>query len=356
MKIGIDISQIIYGTGVSVYTKNLVKNLLEIDNENEYVLFGGSGRRKQDLEKFVSSLKGNYQQKIVFFPPSLADFIWNRLHVLSIEKFIGKVDIFHSSDWTQPPSKAIKVTTVHDLTPLRYPNLADPKIVSVHRAVLKWIIKEVDRIIVPSQATLEDLVLLNVKRNKIRVIAEASDPFFKKVSSDLVVKVKNKYQIKKDFLLSVGVGERKNTNRIIEAFKALGLEDTVLVFVGRRGSHESEDNIKFLDYVSDFDLRSLYSGAQALVYPSIYEGFGLSILQAYSCRCPVVTSNISSMPEVAGTAAVLVDPFDITSISDGILKAIKNHSSLIEKGLARSREFNWEKTAKETLRVYKELA
>ncbi|KKQ96568.1 MAG: hypothetical protein UT23_C0029G0007, partial [Candidatus Woesebacteria bacterium GW2011_GWA1_39_12] len=107
MKIAIDISQSIYGTGVSWYTRSLVENLLTLDDQNEYLLFGGSLRRLGELRKFA---KGKYYP----IPPSLADFIWNRLHVLPIENLIGEVDVFHSSDWTQPPSKAFKVTTVHD--------------------------------------------------------------------------------------------------------------------------------------------------------------------------------------------------------------------------------------------------
>ena len=116
MKIGIDISQVIYGTGVSVYTRNLVKNLLVLDKKNSYVLFGGSARRRGDFESFLSSLKGSFQKKIVVFPPTLADILWNRLHVISPEVFVGKIDIFHSSDWAQPPGNFFKVTTIHDLT------------------------------------------------------------------------------------------------------------------------------------------------------------------------------------------------------------------------------------------------
>src|SRR5687767_3901052 len=114
MKIGIDISQIIYETGVSVYTQNLVTNLLKIDNENEYVLFGGSFRRLDDIKKMVANFQGRVISKIFPFPPVLADLIWNRFHTFPIEKLVGKIDVFHSSDWAQPPTSAFNVTTIHD--------------------------------------------------------------------------------------------------------------------------------------------------------------------------------------------------------------------------------------------------
>ena len=128
MKIGIDISQVIYGTGVSTYTENLVKALLLQDKKNEYLLFGGSLRRRADLKTFVSELKGNFESKFFPIPPTLGDILWNRLHILPIEKLVGDLDVFHSSDWTQPPSKAFKVTTVHDLIPLKFPGILIPKL------------------------------------------------------------------------------------------------------------------------------------------------------------------------------------------------------------------------------------
>src|SRR3972149_9587868 len=134
MRIGIDISQVVYGTGVSVYIENLVRSLLAVDRENEYLLFGGYLRRKKDLERFASSLSGRFSLKLTLFPPTLADIVWNKFHILKIERFIGNVDIFHSPDWTAPPSDAFKVATVHDLTPLKFSRITPPKPVSAHKA------------------------------------------------------------------------------------------------------------------------------------------------------------------------------------------------------------------------------
>ena len=136
MKIGIDISQIVYGTGVSVYTKNLVENLVKIDKENEYILFGGSLRRLDPIKSFIGSLPGHVLGKTYPLSPKMADILWNRLHILYIERLTGQLDVFHSSDWTQPPSHAFNVTTIHDLAPFVYPKLTPPEIVSAHKARL----------------------------------------------------------------------------------------------------------------------------------------------------------------------------------------------------------------------------
>ncbi|MEJ2441798.1 MAG: glycosyltransferase, partial [Patescibacteria group bacterium] len=219
MRIGIDISQVIYGTGVSSYTKNLVRALLAQDKENEYVLFGGSLRRKKELEAFVSDLKGNVESKIYPIPPTLADFLWNRLHILKIERLLGQLDAFHSSDWSQPPTKAFKVTTVHDLVPLRFPRLSHSRIVSAHKARLERIKKEVDVVIVPSLASKEDLMSIGVAEEKIRVIPEAPSPIFKSAKKSEIENLKRKHRIKKGYLLAVGIGPRKGTERIIEAYE-----------------------------------------------------------------------------------------------------------------------------------------
>ncbi len=352
MRIGIDISQIVYGTGVSIYTQELVKNLLQIDQENQYILFGGSLRRKEDLRRFTSELRG--ESKIVSLSPTLLDLVWNKLHILNVEKFVGKVDVFHSSDWTQPPTRAFKVTTVHDLAPIKFQGETPKRIIDVHKRRLYWVSREADRIIVPTNFIKGELVELGVNEAKIRVIYEAAGQNFKKVSSDLVEEVKRKFNIHDDYIMTVGISERKNTKRLIEAY-GKSKKDYKLVIVGGGGNFNSEARgIIRTGYISDADLVSLYSGAKALVYPSLYEGFGLPILQAMACGCPVLTSNVGSMKEVAGNAAILVDPLDTNSIAEGIDKAVDSPKTLGKLGLKRVKEFSWEKCAKETLAVYKE--
>ena len=349
MKIAIDISQIVYGTGVSTYTENLVRNLLKIDKENKYVLFAGSLRRKHDVLKVFP------QTRVFPIPPTLADVLWNRLHIFPVEKLIGGIDVLHTSDWSEPPSKAFKVTTVHDLFPFKFPRLVHPKILEVHKRKMAWILKESQRVLVPSNSTKEDLVELGIKEEKVRVIYEA--PSLIKTSFNKVSETKKKYNLQGDYLISIGITKLKNTENIIKAFH-LGSagKDVKLVLVGRPVGVELEEerNIRILGHVPKEDLGALLTGSRGLIYPSLYEGFGIPILDAFNCEVPVVTSNISSMKEVAGEAAELVDPYDPSSISQGIEKILRGPKGFIEKGLARVKDFSWEKTANETLRIYEE--
>jgi len=336
MKIGIDISQIVYGTGVSVYTKNLVENLLKIDKENEYILFFASLRRKIPIFNFQFS--NEFQIKNFKIPPTLLEILWNKFHIFPVEKFVGEVDVFHSSDWTEPPvKKAIKVTTIHDLAVLRYPETFPQKIVSVHKRKLEWVKKEVKLIIAVSESTKKDIVeLLGINPEKIRVIYEAVGEEFKPQNKNKIDEVKRKYGISGDYFLAFSGPQRKNLARIKESCRGFNL-----FVIGQ-------------PYVEYQDLPALYSGALGLVYASLYEGFGLPILEAMACGCPVVTSNISSMPEVAGRAAVLVDPLSVEDIKRGIKKMIKEKQKLVKLGFKRVGDFSWQKTARQTLDVYKE--
>jgi len=346
MKIAIDVSQIVYGTGVAVYTRKLVENLLAIDKENEYVLFGGSLRRRGELRDFGA--------RTFPIPPRAADFIWNRLHILPIECLAGKIDVYHSSDWAQAPAKAFKVTTVHDLAPLKFPKQVDPLIVAVHNRRLGWVKKEVDRVIVPSLQTKDDLVAYGIPADKIRMIPEAA--VNSPVSPKDVESVKRKYGVNTKYLLAVGITPLKNTERIIRAFDLVGGRDLKLVLVGRPSNFKIEERrgMRITGFVSEAELAALYTGAEALVFPSLYEGFGIPILDGFACGTPVVTSNVSCLPEVAGDAAVLVDPFLVDSIAEGIKFALKNRRGLIAKGLKRVKAFSWAKCAQETLGVYQE--
>lgn len=361
MRIGIDISQIVYETGVSHYVRNLVTNLLKIDKDNHYVLFAGVLRRKGEIERFAATLNGNFELKTFPIPPTVLSFLWNRLHVLPIEKLIGQVDVFHTSDWAEAPSTSFKVTTVHDLAPLLYPNLFPRdiirNIVDTHRLRLSLVQKESRRVIVPSNATRDDLVNIGMREEIIRVIPEAVSESFKKATDEEVVALKRKYKISGEYVLSVGMNPRKNTQRIIEAFdKARSGRDLKLVFIGtpKYMNVVESRNIRIAGHIDSSELKTFYSGAKALIYPSLYEGFGLPILEAFACECPVVTSNVSSLTEVAADAAVLVDPYDVGSIAEGIKTALSAPKSLIAKGIKRVKDFSWEKTARMTLDVYNE--
>ena len=171
MKIGIDVSQIAYEkTGVANYLKNLVQNLLDKDFENEYVLFYSSLRNKFDNK--ILRLNSKTEVKSFKIPPSLLDFLWNKLHVMPIENFIGKVDVFITSDWTEPPAKhAKKATILYDLIVYKYPKETDRKIVETQKRKLSWVKKESSKIFCISEATKRDAhEILGLSENKLSVI------------------------------------------------------------------------------------------------------------------------------------------------------------------------------------------
>ncbi len=355
MRVGIDVSQSVYGTGVGDYTKNLVDSLTSIDKSDTFVLFGGSLRRRDEFPKLFPKAK-NIELKTSILSPTLADIFWNKLHTLPVENFIGNVDVFHSSDWAQPPTSAYNVTTIHDLAPLKYPQYTPQSIVEVHKSRLRWVAKEVDKIIAVSQSTKEDAIeLLKINPEKIIVIPEAGDERIKKVNQEKINRVLNRYGISKEYLIVIGTNPRKNLPRILESYKKLSNKNLELVVVGKKPEN-TEGGVIYTGFANFNDLSALYSGASALVYASLYEGFGQPILEGFKIGIPVVTSNVSSMPEVAGDCAILVNPTKVDEIAQGIKDALKNRNKLIKKGIERAKEFSWEYTAKLTLRVYKEGA
>ncbi len=174
MKIGIDISQIAYqDTGVSEFITSLTSELLKIDSKNEYILFFSSLRRKTQNSKLKTQ---NYNSKVKIkefrFPPTLLDIIWNRLHILPVEWLIGDVDIFITSDWTEPPTlRAKKATILYDLIVYRYPQETDKKIVEVQKRKLRWVRKESDLIFCISEATKKDAMeILGIEENRLKVV------------------------------------------------------------------------------------------------------------------------------------------------------------------------------------------
>lgn len=372
MRIGIDISQIVYGTGVSTYTKKLVENLLKIDKKNEYILFGSSLRSKKKLTEFTDSLQDfkNCQVKIASIPPTILEFLWNKLHILPIEKFIGEVDIFHSSDWTQPPIKSPntkKVTTVHDMISFLFPTSSHPKIISSQKRRLERVKKEVNLILADSETTKDDIVkFLQIEEEKIRVVYLAPSEEFKPQDEARVKEVLEKYKIKKPFILSVATQEpRKNIQKLLDVFEKIVTENPKfhLVLTGKYGwgpGFHSAQNVTWTGYVPDEDLVSLYSGCRVFVYPSLYEGFGLPILEAMACGAPVVTSNNSSMAEIAKDAAILVDPRSDGQIKKAIEMVLdlnlENYQKMVRASLDRARRYTWTKTTRETLRAYEEVA
>lgn len=359
MKIAIDISQAIYGTGVSTYTKNIAENLIKLFPEDQFILFGGSLRRKKELQSLAKKLKG--EPRIYPFPPKVMDFIWNSLHIIPIDKFIGEVDVVHTSDWTEPPSKFPKVTTVHDLIPFIYPQSTTNEIRLAHKKRLAWVLRESNKIIAVSHATKEDLIsILKVPESKIVVIPEGVDDRYCPQPLEIIDSVKRKYKIKGDYIFTLSTIEpRKNQAILIKAFGIVIKQypDLQLVIGGKTGWGEvlkPVEGVLMPGYIPDADLPALLSGASVFAFPSLYEGFGLPPLEAMACGTPVVASNSSSLPEVIGEAGILVDPKSVDDLVAGIIKAIENPAKYREKGIMQAKKYTWERAAKETYNVYKQ--
>lgn len=172
MKIGIDISQLAFEkTGVATFVENLVRNMVEQDAHDEYVLFYSSLRKKL-RNSFINGLAGSRVSiKKFSFPPTLLDLLWNKLHIIPIEWFIGNVDVFISSDWTQPPSRAKKVSILYDLIVYKHPEETAEKIVRVQKKRLEWVKKEVDKILCISEATKKDAKeILGIEEDRLEVV------------------------------------------------------------------------------------------------------------------------------------------------------------------------------------------
>jgi len=360
MKIAIDISQVIYATGVSVYTRNLVENLIKLYPQTDFVLYGGSLRRKNELDNFIKRLK--VSGKTNHLSPKFLDLIWNSFHLLPVEKLIGQVDLVHTSDWAEPPSTLPKVTTVHDLIPFKYPQTTTSGIRAAHKKRLSWVKKESKAILAVSQSTKKDLVdLLKIDPEKIFVTYEGVENYFQPQPPDVVNRIKKRYRLDGEYIFSLGTLEpRKNLPRLIEAFRVIKehYPEMKLFIGGGLGWGEKlkpEPGVILPGFIPYADLPGLYSGCLTFCLPSLYEGFGLPVLEAMACGAPVVTSNISSLPEIAGQAGILVDPGNISEIAGGILTAIENYSELSQKSQKRAKIFSWEETARLTYAVYQKV-
>lgn len=361
MKIAIDVTQVIYGTGVSVYTRNLVSHLVKLYPQDEFILFGGSLRRIKDLKTFSNRLRAT--SKFFPLPPKFLDLLWNSFHVLPIEKLVGNADVVHTSDWAEPPSKLPKVTTVHDLIPLLYPQTTTLGVQRAHRKRLSWVCRESRAIIAVSLATKKDLELeLKIDPSRITVTPEGVEGFYSPQPPSMIELIKKKYDLRGEYLFCLSTLEpRKNQARLIKAFQLVREKypSLQLVLGGRTGwgdINTQSQGVVLAGFIPDADLPALYSGCLAYVLPSLYEGFSLSHLQAMACGASVVGSNTSSMPEVIGHAGVLVDPESVESIAVGIIKAIQNKAELGVKAIKRASIFSWEETAKITHQVYESIS
>jgi glycosyltransferase involved in cell wall biosynthesis len=355
--------------GAGVYTDNLIRALARIDDENEYVLF-----TKGDSFDGLARERPSFRVVRVGAASRATRLAWEQL-VLPVQLRAQAIDVLHSPHHTTPLLVAgcRRVVTFHDLTffilPERYPRGRRLYFRSISWAAAR----AADMLVCPSQAVRNDIVrILHVPPDKVRPIAEAAAPAFHPIDdSALLDGLRYKYLLPDRFILSVGSLEPgKNRTTLLKAFAELrrrGVEQK-LVVAGQRAWKYGADlrlaedlglkgEVIFTGYIAPEEMPVLYNAADLFVFPSLYEGFGLPVLEAMACGVPVVASNVSSIPEVTGDAALLVDPRDDGALCDAMERILKNgdlRATLRQRGLERAVTFSWEKAASETIEVYEE--
>ncbi len=383
LKIGLIVDRLDYGVhGIGNYVYNLTKKLIEIDHENEYVLIHV---RKQTLNDPYHDVF-NTNSEIVIEAPNIVPTNFKNMisKFIYLPKILNNIefDIIHEMSQFKPlpyiPS--LKVITIYDLItwPIKgnefFFELSVPERVYkyIDRYLLEKILKNKVHIITISNKTKEDLIkCLGINNEKISVAYPGVDEIFKPLDS--VAYVSNNYGLNYPYILYVGtLGPRKNVKSIIYSFhkiKQNGLPHKLVLVSTKKGFHyESlvmfikklnlEKEVIFTGFIPLCDIPKIYSAADLFVFPSFYEGFGLPPLEAMACGCPVITSNVTSLPEVVGDAGILIDPFDIDSLTKAMYKVLINEDikrNMIKKGLERAKMFNWERTAKETIQVYEQF-
>jgi len=304
--------------------------------------------------------------------------LWHRARLpYPVEAITGRVALLHATDFTLPPTLPGTRTllTVHDLSFVRVPETASPPLKAYLDAVVPRSVRRAGHVLADSEATRDDLIALyDTPPGKITVLWSGVDARFAPVTDTTVLRaVRERYHLPDGpFLLSVGtVQPRKNYARLIEALARLRQEthDLGLVIAGGKGWLEDpiyaaldqfglREAVVFTGFADDADLPALYSLARAVALPSLYEGFGLPVLEAMACGTPVVTSNLSSLPEVAGDAALLVNPLDVDELTDALQRLVSDEplrAALRERGLARAATFTWERAARQLRDVYSQM-
>lgn len=376
MRIGIDIRTLMGAqySGIPEYTLNLIKEILELDKKNEYILFYNSAKNvNKNIPKFLQSGLSTINTR---YPNKIFNLLMQKgLKIPKIDKLLG-VDVFfmpHINFISLSPTVK-SVITIHDLSFLRFPEFFSFKKNLWHKLIdVKKTIKNFNCIIAVSENTKNDLIeLCDVDSAKIKVVYSGLNKKYKILSSDERATVKQKYGLSDNYILYVGTIEpRKNLSGLIAAFDNLLIKNPSLlkyelVIAGGKGwkfkevmerhcHAEFRNKIKFLGYVEKKDIPALYNLAQVFVYPSFYEGFGFPPLEASACGCPVIASNLSSLPEVLQKSALTINPYKINELESAlkiVLTDEKIKENLLKNSFNFREKFNWQKIARQYIDIF----
>jgi len=360
------------GGGIGRYVRELIAALAEQDTETPYRLFVARGK----LEKPIPPQPGpNFQWKVSRYSPTTFARLWQRARLpIPVEQWVGNVALYHATDFVLPPTRSRTRTllTVHDLSFVRVPDSASPRLKQYLDVVVPRSVRRADHVLADSEATRADLIALyGAAPEKISVLLSGVHPRFQPQSAEAQARVRATYKLGAEpYILAVGtVQPRKNYERLMRAVAALPPDLGRLVIVGGKGWLEDpiyaavkdlglQDRVIFTGFAADADLPALYSAARCVAFPSLYEGFGLPILEGMACGTPVLTAKVSSLIEVAGDAALLVDPLSVQDITEGLRALLTDDSlraRLIEAGHRQVARFTWERAARQLRGHYQTL-
>jgi glycosyltransferase involved in cell wall biosynthesis len=368
MRVAIDARKL-HDFGIGTYIRNLLRHLARIDDRNEYVLLC----QEPDLD-LGSTLGPNFRSVLESSPNYSVREQYHVPLVLRREK----PDVYHAPHYVLPPAvSCASVVTIHDCIHLMFPQYLPNRMAYAYARAVMWAAaRRAQSIITVSEASKRDILqFFKVPPEKVVVVPNAIDERFLVPPPDIeLARVRERYQLQHGFILYAGnIKPHKNLVRLIEAFSQIRqgpFQELKLLIIGdqisklpalRRAVHQLKlhKHVRFLGYIPDETLAVLYRSAEVFVFPSLYEGFGLPPLEAMASGTPVVTSNTSSLPEVTGGAAVLVDPYDVGSIVDGVRRVLTDPSLAAElrrKGPLRAREFSWARSVAKTLDLYEAVA
>ena len=378
MRIAIDYTAAIrQGAGIGNYVRSLVNALLAQDARNQYTLLTSGHPTREHPFPQAENVRG----RSIIIPDRYLNILWYRWRLpLSATFLTGQVDIYHGPDFVLPPmnDKVHKVVTVHDLAFVEHPEYTVPPLAAYLNKVVPEAVAAADVVAAVSQATSQTLIEhFKTPPEKITIIPNGIRPYFRRITDPILLSAtRHKFGLKHPFVLGVGTLEpRKNHLGLIKAFhkvqSATGnkLRPAMLVLAGGPGwlydetqqliaKLKLENKVRFLGHVTELELITLYSMTDVFVFPSFYEGFGVPLIEAMACGTPVITSNTSSLPEVAGDAAVLIDPHNTGQIAKAMLQVLEDNQlrdELRQKGYTRAQHFTWPKSASKMLSVYQKL-
>lgn len=376
-QIGIDVtSALTQGGGIGRYTRELVRALDTLESDNQYKLFSA---RQPDSSPVPDPLPGgaSIDYRCAFLSERWLYRLWYRLRLpVPVQLFTGQLDLFHSPDFVLPPvyGNIPTLLTVHDLSFIHFPDTFPSALVNYLNRIVPWSVARASHVLADSVSTKNDLIeYFAVSDKKITVLYSGVSSDYRPVEDPSMLRnVQQRYGLDGDpYVLSVGtIQPRKNYQMLIRAFASIADQHAHnLAIAGGKGWLEDEmmaeaalqgiaDRVRFLGFVADEHLPALYSGASLFVFPSLYEGFGLPVLEAMACGIPAIVSNSSSLPEVGGKASLQLPPESPEAWANGIntvLQDKKIAARMIAAGFAQAQKFSWQQAAHKLLGLYAAL-